>query len=322
MSEHTVRPYRPGDEETINAGFNQAFGLDRTLEEWRWKFPERPDGRFLMVTVDPEGRVLAHYGAMPVRMKAGELKVKAGQIVDVYSASEARSGLAAARTFLHTADTFIETYCKPEALSVCYGFPSKRPLKLGVLRTGYGQMSPQPVSLWRRDTRRRGRWLTGHKVVEGFSRERVDDLWLRSRGRYAMGGERDGLWLSKRFTGRPGVAYLHLAALRRGRCHALAVLRLTASVASWADLVWDGEDSRALAALDRAATVAARRAGAEQLEMWLDGDRDAARALTDLGWSREDHPLIHLVVHTFHPSIEPAWVPGRIYITMADADLV
>jgi hypothetical protein len=322
MVEQLVRPFAEGDEQAVNDGFNRAFGLGRTLDEWRWKFPAEPEGRYLMLTTDATGTVLAQYGAISVRFKAWDLRVRAGQIVDVYSAPEVRGGLATAKTFLRTADTFIETYCKPEALAVCYGFPSKRPLRLGVLRTGYAQMPPQPVSLWQRPSAARGRWLSGHKVVEGFVKPAIDELWARSRERYVMSGERDGQWLERRFTGRPGVAYLHLSAWRGGRCRAWAVLRLTVPVASWAELVWDGEDERALAALDRAAAAAACRAGAERLEMWLDGDQQAAAALARLSWVRQDHPLVHLVVHSFHPGIPPHEIPGRIYLTMADADLV
>ena len=56
--------------------------------------------------------------------------------------------------------------------------------------------------------------------------------------------------------------------------------------------------------------------------MWLDGDAEAARALTWLGWEGAPHPAIRLVVHSFHPAIDLASVPGRFYVTMGDADLV
>jgi hypothetical protein len=322
VSELEVRPFRDGDEGAVNDGFNEAFHLHRPLEEWRWKFQDRPEGRYIMLTVASTGRVVAQYGAVPVAMKAWDLKVRAGQIVDVYSVADLRGGLATAKTFLRTADTFIETFCKPDVLALCYGFPSKRPLKLGVLRTGYAQMPPQPVSQWHRQAAPRGRLFTRHRVVTGFDKEMVSDLWARSRGRHVLAAERDGAWLARRFEGRPGVTYAHLAAVRGGQAHAWAVLRLTTPVAGWAELVWDGDDVRALAALDRAAAALARRAGAEKLEMWLDGDTQAAQAFGSLGWLRRDHPLIHLVVHTFHPGIDPAQVPGRLYVTMSDSDLV
>jgi hypothetical protein len=322
MADAVLRPFAEGDEKPINDGFNGAFTLARELAEWYWKFPAAPLGRFIMLTVGGHGEILAHYGAIPVRLQAGNLVVTGGQIADVYSATDARGGLAAGKIFLRTVDTFIDTYCKPDVLAVCYGFPSARPLKLGVLRSGYAQMPPQPVTLHRRSVAPRGRWLSGHRVRTGFVREAADELWARAGRRYAIAALRDGAWLGRRFAGRPGVEYLHLSAWRRGRVAAWAVLRLGAPVTSWAELVWDGEDPRALGALDRAAARAARDAGAEWLEMWLDGDAEAARALAGLGWQSGPHPLLSLVVHSFHPAVDPAAIPGRFYVTMSDADLV
>jgi hypothetical protein len=322
MTDVTVRGYAAGDEVSINEGFNEVFGLARPLAEWRWKFPEQLEGRWIMVAVDAGEWVVAQYAAVPVRLRAGALEVRAGQIVDVFSRPVARSGLAAGRVFLTTADTFIERWCNPEGLAVCFGFPSNRPLRLGVRKTGYAQVPPQPVPLWRRPANPRGRWLTWHRVREGFDPPAIDALWRRASGRYAIAAVRDSTWLRRRFTGRPGVEYVHLSVWRRGEVHAWAVLRPGAPVTHWADLVWDGCDWRALAALDRAASVVARRAGAETLEMWLGYDAAAGTAFQELGWTVQEHPLVRMVVHTFHPAIPADSVPGRFYLTMGDSDLV
>jgi hypothetical protein len=322
MADSVQRPFVDGDEKAVNEAFNRVFSQSRELAEWRWKFPATPFGRFIMLTVGGGGEIRAHYGAVPVRVQAGDLVVTSGQIADVFSVADAKGGLAAARTFQRTLDAFIDTFCKPDVLALCYGFPSARHLKLGVLHSPYAQMPPQPVTVFRRPVALRGRWLSGHRVREGFAREAVDELWERAGRRHAIAAVRDGAWLERRFTGRPGVEYLHLSAWRRGRVAAWAVLRLGAPVTSWAELVWDGEDARALAALDRAAASAARGVGAERLEMWLDGDAQAASVLARLGWQAGPHPLIKRVVHCFHPAIDPAGVPGRLYVTMSDGDLV
>lgn len=33
-----VTGYSPGDEEAINALYNETFGTSRSLDLWRWKF--------------------------------------------------------------------------------------------------------------------------------------------------------------------------------------------------------------------------------------------------------------------------------------------
>ena len=69
MAEVGYRPYRDGAEAAINQGFNDFFGLQRPLAEWHWKFAAEPEGRHIMVAVDPVGRVQGHYGAVPARMQ-------------------------------------------------------------------------------------------------------------------------------------------------------------------------------------------------------------------------------------------------------------
>ncbi len=322
MAEVVFRPAGPDDGRAINDGFNEVFSLARPLAEWEWKFPAEPEGRWIFLAVDPAGRILAHYGVVPVRVQAFGLVVRAGQIVDVYSRQEAHVGLATARIFLKTVSTFIERVCHPERLALCYGFPGVRALKLGVMRSGYDQMPPQEVTVWRRPVATRARLFTGHAVRTGLDRAAADDLWRRASGRYPIGAIRDGAWLGRRFWGRPGVEYVHLAAWRRGAPRAWAVVRLGTPTTQWADLVWDGEDRRALAALDRAVATLARRAGAVDVEMWLDGDPDGGRVLAGLGWTSAPHPAIKLVVHSFHPAIEPGATAGRFHVTMGDADLV
>jgi len=62
-------------------------------------------------------------------------------------------------------------------------------------------------------------------------------------------------------------------------------------VLQWVELVWDGQDVRALAALDRRIGALARAAGCARIEMWLDGDRAATEALVALGWEELENRM-------------------------------
>jgi hypothetical protein len=322
MGDIVFRTYRPGDETAINDGFNRVFGVSRSLDEWRWKYPAKPEGFWILLACDSNGTLLVHYGVIPVRLQAGAVTFRGGQIVDVYSVEGARQGLATARTFIQTVLTFRERLFHPDKLGLVYGFPGVRHLKLGLMRTDYHQLEPQPVTVWRRDVKVRGPVLSRYTVRTGFDPAAVDALWTRARGRYALAGVRNSAWFGRRFEGRPGVLYHHLSVWRGERPHAWATVRVGAPVCYWADLVWDGEDSRALVSLDRAVARLARRASAGSVEMWLDADPESARTLTETGWQGAHHPDVRLVVRTIHPAVDPASVPGRFYVTMADADLV
>ncbi len=322
MAGVTLRPFRPGDEVAVNEGFNRVFGRNRTLDEWAWKFAAEPEGRWIMLAVAEDGEVLAHYAAIPVRMLVGGLGIRAGQPVDSFSLPEARRGLAAGRMFGRVVEAFFEWFGSPDRLALLFGFPGERHLRLGTARLGYDHMPPQPVAYWVRPVDVRRKLRTGHEVQQGFDSGAIDELWSRSATRYGLAAVRDGAWLRRRFTGRPGVAYVHLSSWRRGRAHAWAVVRVYEQAAAWAELVWDGEDPRALAALDRAAVSLARGSGVRTLEMWLDGDGSAAAAFTDLGWVRGMQPEgLVMVARSFDPCIDVATFPGRFYLTMSDADL-
>jgi len=326
MDRASMRVYRDGDEARINDGFNEVFGLRRPLEEWRWKFRELGGGSEIMLALDESGNVVAHYAAIPVTLKVGELVVRAGQIVDIYSRPGAREGLAAARVFRDLVRRFVAEFCSPDRLAVTYGFPGPRHVslvRLGVAKHGEAEMTPQPVQRWTRNAAVRGRLWSRHDVQVGFDAPTLDALWARSRDRYMVGVVRDAAWISRRFVERPGVEYVHLAVRRRGVTHAWAVVRPAAPATALAELVWDGESPLAMLALDRAVGHLARRAGADRVEMWLSGDARAAEVFTGCGWVAEPHPDgLHMAAYTFDPRLDPDSFPGNFYLTMGDADLV
>ncbi len=318
----TFRPYRPGDETAINDGFNRAFGASRSLDEWRWKYGDAPEGRWIMLAFEAGGRLVAHYGAVPVRLRVGELTVRAAQPTDSFSLPAGRHGLGAANTFQRTVAEFFSAFGGPERLAVLFGFPGERHRRLGVARLGYEQLPPQPVVVWRRPAARRRRF-SAHTVRSGADARRADALWARARRRYPIAVVRDAAWLERRYAGRPGVEYVHLVASLWGRPAALAVVRTGAPTLQWAELVWDGRSARALAALDGAVDEIARSSGATSVEMWLSGDPDAEAWLTANGWERASHPAgLALVARSFHPAIDVASFAGVVYLTMGDSDLV
>ncbi len=322
MNDVVFRSFRPGDEAAINDGFNRAFGLNRSLEEWRWKFPERPEGRWIMLAFDAQERLLAHYCAIPVRLQVGGLKVRAGEPVDSFSLPEGRYGLAAAGTFQRTVEAFFSEFGGPDRLAVLFGFPGERHLRLGSARLGYDQLVPQPVTVWRRCLARRPRF-SAYAVRNGPDAGVADALWARASARYRVAVVRDAAWLGRRYFGRPGVEYVYLVASQWGRPAALAVARVAGTTVYWVDLIWDGRSGRALTALDAAIGELARSRGAATVEMWLGGDQAAEEWFAGLGWERASHPAgLAMVARSFHPEIDVASFAGLTYITMGDADLV
>jgi hypothetical protein len=271
-----------------------------------------------MLAEDAGGRLLAHYGAYPMRVQVGDLVVRAGQPVDVYSTPEARR----TKVFTHCYRAFIEAFGNRDDLPLMYGFPGGVHYEMGLTQLEYEPMGS--VGYWRRTVGRGGRvWLPRYRVVRGFDADALDELWARARARYQVAGIRDASWLGRRFTGRPGVEYVFLTVKRKTRAVASAIVRVLGARLLWADLVWDGEDPRALVELDRAADAVGVRSGCPEAELWLRGDDEAAACLARLGWSTRPHPEdLQMVARAFHPDLDLGDIARRVYLTMGDSDLV
>lgn len=316
MTEVTVRPFAPGDEAGINASFNRAFGLNRPLEDWFWKFPTAPFGRFIWVAISPQGEVLAHYAAIPVRLQVAGKEVLAGQGVDAFAVPEVQGQ----RLYTRTVREFYGAYGGETQLALSYVFPGPRSARIFTQRLDFTMLGEPWV--WRRTLDHRRARCTGYEVIRVTPDGRLDALWQAAAARYPVAAVRDAAWLGRRFAGRPGVDYLHLAAVRRKELHAWAVVRVEASRVAWAELVWDGARPAAVAALERAVTEVARRAGVPTLELWLERDEAAAEVLRHYGWRRvPPAATMFFAARSFSPEVKVADL-SRLYITMGDADLV
>lgn len=329
MGAMSIRRYREGDGPAIVRGFERVFGQPRSLDEWAWKFPPAMRERSVMVA-EQDGEVLAHFAAVPVTLRVDGRRVRAGQVVDVYSMR--RQGL-----FVRLVDRSYDELCGPGRLELIYGFPGTRHFALGVRRLRYsepvpvpfhlravepGERGPDGSSLWSR-LRRRMAPTVAPTVREGADPAAVGGLWERAAARYPVSAVRDGEWIERRFTGRPDVEYRHLVVWHRGRPAALAVVRVADDVAHWAELVWDGESPRTVAALDAAVEELAARAGASEVRLWLGGDSEAEAVLARRGWRRAPEPQgLHLGAVSFLPDLDAAEVCRRLLVTMGDADLV
>ena len=143
--EVVLRPFAPGDEVAVNAGFNQVFGTDRAIGEWGWKFPLEPGGRAIMLALRDD-ELLAHYAGAPVRFQVDGRVWPAVQIVDVFSTPAGRSRFARRGVWVQTVEAFFAAFGTSGRYPLLFGFPGLRALRLGVLQLGYDALPPQPIA--------------------------------------------------------------------------------------------------------------------------------------------------------------------------------
>lgn len=326
MGELRFRPYRPGDEVAINDTFNAVFGTDRSLEEWRWKFQRGPVESPIMLATENDD-LLAHYAGVPVRLRIEGRTVLAAQIVDVFSTKRARRRMARRGVWVQTVESFFSAFGEHGELQLLFGFPGRRALRLGILQLGYDAMDPQPVIRWERaagtapwDLRRlpyRAEEIRGPD-------ERLDALWAAVADRYAVAAVRDADRVRQRLIEHPRFEYrLFLILPRFGRRPvAFAAFRTDDGVVRWIDLVWDDGHPGALHLVAHLGATLVRQHDLEREILWLTGDGAAADILRRLGFSSSPQPDgLVVVARSFDPEIDVRRLEGRVYITMADADL-
>ncbi len=326
-AELVIRPFRPGDETVINDGFNEAFNLNRSLDEWAWKFPSRSDGRLIMVA-EIDGHLVAHYAGMPLRFSIDGREWSAAQIVDVFSTRAARRGFTRKGVWVRTVEGFFDTFGASGRASLLYGFPSPRPLRLGVLQLGYDAVEPQPIHYLSRvpgaGTAGRLRHLYRAELAADWE-PRLDTLWRRVRRDYPVAAVRDADRALHRLAGHPTVHYHRFLVLPRlGRTPvAFVAFRTDEGRCRWVDLLWDHRHPGGLEMICHLSSTLARQTGAEIEELWLNGDPDGERRLTARGFERSEVPgQLVMVARGFDPELDVTDLDSRVYLTMADADLV
>jgi len=322
-----IRPYRLGDEVAVNRGFNEAFGVSRSLEEWAWKFGAEPEGRLIMVA-ERGGEILAHYAALAVRFGVDGRSVRAGQIVDVFSAPAALRSLIRKGVLVQTVESFFDAYGRSGGVPLLFGFPSPRHRRLGVLQLGYDSMPPQPiVYLSRRSPRppaRRRRLLYRAEPARDWE-PRLDELWDRVRHHYPVAAIRDAEWAVRRFAGHPSARYHRFLIFPRMAAHPVAFVafRSDSGRCRWVDLVWDHEHPGGLELVRHMSGRLADQTGAELEELWLNGDPEGRTRLEEAGFRVSEEPgKLVMVARAFDDRIDLQAFDERVYVTMADADLV
>lgn len=333
--EVTIRLYVPGDELAINDGFNRVFKLQRTLAEWAWKFPPEPAGRMIMVA-EGSGGLLAHYAALPLRFQVDGRVWSAAQIVDVFAdhsrrslpKPSARAGGGRPRSiFLTAAETFLDHFGARGPVDFFYGFPGQPHRDQGLSLLGYDDLPTLPLRYLARraaDRRRHPRRLLYRAERARDWEPRLDELWERVKTHYPVAVVRDAEWALRRLAGHPDVHYHRFLALPRlgRRPVAFVAFRSDGGRCRWVDLVWDHDHPGALDLVDHLSARLAAQTGAEVEELWLNGDQEGTARLAARGFVAADDPDdLAMVGRRFEREVDASSF-HRVYLTMADCDLV
>ncbi len=322
-----VRLFRPGDEGAINDAFNRVFGKQRSIEEWAWKY--RADDLPCPVVAAWDGEYLAaHNGGIVAEFQIEGRRVLAVQGADTLSLAAAAKRPEWRGSWQEVMDHFAEIAAEQFGASFLFGFTGGRAISHMVARARWDSVPPRRIPLLTRRRRPAGRSLASKLFIARLIDDHdpaLDRLWERAGRRYSASVVRDSEHVRRRLCNHPTVRYHRFLVRPRWSSApaAFVAFRTDGRVCRWVELVWDGRPG-ALELVDHLSRNLAEQTGAEHEELWLDGDPEATRWLELFGFeSRPDPSGVVRVIRFLDEAIDAeAFAPGRVYTTMADADLV
>ena len=325
----TVRPYSEGDEFAINDAFNRIFGCNRSIEEWVWKFSIEGAREATVAAWDGEN-LAAHNGGIPAAFMVGDRRVLSLQGVDTFSlaALDKRRDWKAA--WLDVMDFFAEVIAPQAQAPVLYGFTGPNSIGHMVKRCRWDAAEPRRIPLLTRTVGTGGKKSLASRLYVahpfGDHEPALDLLWKRVQPRYSAAIVRDADGLRRRFAGHPLNSYHRWLVTPRFSQSPVAsvVFRTDGGQCRWADLLWDSNHPGALDLVHHLSSRLAQQTGCGQEAMWLDGDPEAEERLRGAGFEGGPDPSgVVRVTRFLDPTLSTeAFAPGKVYTTMADADLV
>lgn len=322
-----VRLYRSGDEIAINDAFNRVFGKQRSVEEWAWKYRAGEPPCPIVAAWDGD-RLAAHNGGIAAKYQVDGRRILALQGADTFSLAVAERQPEWRGSWQQVMDRFGKIAADQFGVSLLYGFTGGKAISHMVARAHWDSVSPRRIPLLVRRRRPPTRSMASRffkaRLVDGPV-SALDRLWERAQERYPVSVIRDANHVRRRLSGHPAVRYHRWLITPRWSSTpaAFVAFRTDGGVCRWVELVWDGRPG-ALELVDHLSRRLTEQTGADREELWLDGDPDAAQWLELFGFEGGPDPSgVVRVVRFIDPELNvDAFAPGRVYTTMADADLV
>lgn len=325
-----LRISAPADAEAIARLMTLAFGGDDPQvvfgpEWWHWKYGGNPSGYHGLVAEDREGRVVGHYGGVPMDVCADGEWLTFGQNCDSCSDPDVRRGLRNPGLFVRLAQAYASTFAIPGGDAVMYGLPNHSVYRIANRYMDYWMLRQQ-WSLVVRGKQPEPADSSVHVAEATAFDDDVTALYERLVPRYRCMVRRDARFLNWRFRDAPGAPYTITLArdAADGTLRAYAVHRRAYVMGHDAGLLVDWLCDPE----DRAAGQAVQ--GAVRSYHGMRGRRVVAFVCpTSSAWFGEfqrwgfrvlPSPYM-MIARPFVPQLEPRFLREHWYYTLADFDI-
>jgi SAM-dependent methyltransferase len=229
---YPVRPYIEKDEERILEAFNLVFNQNRTLDHWRWKYLDNPEGGPYTTLATHEDNLVAHYSAYPVSLTIEGQLSKTFHVGDTFTVPDKR-GVGRGKTSLlsRTVRLFHKLWCENK-IDFFYGFNTGRIQKLGKKILSYDSITPvyefrsALVTRSKYNGKNLLRALSGSTtVIENEAGPWADTLFEKVKHDYKILNTRDRKYLTWRYDNHPDFNYHYVLIKKFGKTIGWSVIR-------------------------------------------------------------------------------------------------
>lgn len=267
-----LRRYQPGDEIGITELLSATFGKWHDLKYWNWWYKRNPAGTPIIWVAEFDGKIIGHYGIIPLVMKVGSSYVTGSFASDGATHPDYRGmGVMSSilnRLFLDAAESKISFTCGFASSRLWFyrryeriGRISRMILMARVLNweatiasiSRNSMLSHVPGKVLDKilTPTHHNRNLTIERVV--LFDERIDYFWNKISQTFGIIVKRDRNYLNWRYVNHPQIPYVIYQAVRNGRVMGYCVLseqeRNNLKLGVIADMVGFGGHSEALECL-------------------------------------------------------------------------
>jgi hypothetical protein len=219
-----IRSYKKGDEKAImelDARVLPSVWNRRTLANWYWKYTaSNPAGKSLIWVADHNKQMVAHFAAVPYRLKVFDEEITAAHSIGALVEEKYQN-----RGLLKLVGDKLMTDLKDNNIPYTWGFPNERAYKFETVALGYGDLiNFDEWQLPKEGLKRAEPPLSFRKIT--IFNEEFDRLWESCSPDYHVAVKRDQTYLNWRFIDRPDWWYFPFGFYEKDQLKGYVVLKL------------------------------------------------------------------------------------------------
>lgn len=134
-----IRSYKEGDEQKIEALFEEVFQKQRSPKEWQWKFIENPTNQQLITVFEENEEVVGHVSVLPHKAKWFDEEITFGARSDTMVSGRHRGK----KIYQKITEQLLDD-CRQQSVGYLYGFPAPDAKRLFIRYTNADEITYVP----------------------------------------------------------------------------------------------------------------------------------------------------------------------------------